>query len=224
MDKDWDTSTWIDAKTLPDEAWSEAWRAVDEPLRARLKTALAALCQVYAPAAPPSERQERIVRQGLVLTRTSRPLDWALVLFDGECSAAQVLAAAAPARLMGVPRVMAARIDGDFPDDVLCGLELAGVEEAYALSADEGARLAGHLFATGPGILLGVGDSNGLDKGLSAAPRDSVWQGRAPDGALPAGLHLGPGQEGVWGWPGLGPERFLSVSWALEAQEPKQEE
>ena len=175
--------TWIDARILPEEVWSRAWEAVGEPLRARLKTCLAALCQIYAPAAPPDLALSRTTRQGLTLCRTARPLDWVLVLFDGQCSAAQVLAAAAPARLMGVGRVLAGRVDGagGFPAGVLCGLELAGVEEVLDLDPGQAAELAGHLLSGGSGLVLGVGRSGELDAALRSVPPGRAWQGFAPE-------------------------------------------
>ena len=91
-------------------------------------------------------RDERFPRRGFRRTATDGPAPFALVAFPASLrSPARLAAALMPAILAGVPLTGAFCLGGEPTPEVLVTLELAGVEDAFALPAADFTRLTREL-------------------------------------------------------------------------------
>ena len=101
-------------------------------------------------------------RRGFRRTATDGPAPFALVAFPASLrSPARLAAALMPAILAGVPLTGAFCLGGEPTPEVLVTLELAGVEDAFALPAAEFTRLTGELPQCRVVLLHGL-DENAL--------------------------------------------------------------
>ena len=138
---------WLEAFRVPDGPRAAAYEGTPAHLRAAIKTALA-LHQAHAGEMDSRTcRDERFPRRGFRRMSTDGPAPFALVAFPASLRSPARLAAAAlmPAILAGVPLTGAFCLGGEPTPEALVTLELAGVEDAFALPAADFARLAGEL-------------------------------------------------------------------------------
>ena len=107
-------------------------------------------------------RDERFPRRGFRRTATDGPAPFALVAFPASLrSPARLAAALMPAILAGVPLTGAFCLGGEPTPEVLVTLELAGIEDAFALPAAEFTRLTRELPQCRVVLLHGL-DENAL--------------------------------------------------------------
>lgn len=137
---------WLEAFRVPDEPRAAAYEGTPAHLRAAIKTALA-LHQVHAGEMDSRTcRDERFPRRGFRRTATDGPAPFAMVAFPASLrSPARLAAALMPAILAGVPLTGAFCLGGEPTPEVLVTLELAGVEDAFALPAADFTRLTREL-------------------------------------------------------------------------------
>ena len=137
---------WLEAFRVPDEPRAAAYEDTPAHLRAAIKTALA-LQQAHAGEMDSRTcRDERFPRRGFRRTVTDGPAPFALVAFPASLrSPARLAAALMPAILAGVPLTGAFCLGGEPTPEVLVTLELAGVEDAFALPAADFTRLTREL-------------------------------------------------------------------------------
>lgn len=140
---------WLEARLVSDAAFGNAYDALAPEVRAHIKTAIARIAAVCGSPDALQNRSARFMRQGFQFYEATRPVDWAVVFWDGEYAGpTRILAALLPALLAGVPNVLACRVapknSESFPPAVLASLELAGQESAAELSPEEAVALAEH--------------------------------------------------------------------------------
>lgn len=148
---------WLEAFRVPDGPRAAAYEGTPAHLRAAIKTALA-LHQAHAGEMDSRTcRDERFPRRGFRRMSTDGPAPFALVAFPASLrSPARLAAALMPAILAGVPLTGAFCLGGEPTPEALVTLELAGVEDAFALPADDFARLAGELPRCRVALLHGL--------------------------------------------------------------------
>lgn len=151
---------WLEACRVPDGPRAAAYEDTPAHLRAAIKTALA-LHQTHAGEMDSqSGRDERFPRRGFRQTVTDGPAPFALVAFPALLrSPARLTAALMPAILAGVPLTGAFCLGGEPTPEVLVTLELAGVEDAFALPADDFVRLTDELPRCRVVLLHGLDDA-----------------------------------------------------------------
>lgn len=137
---------WLEDFRVPDGPRAAAYEGTPAHLRAAIKTALA-LHQAHAGETDSQTcRDERFPRRGFRRTSTDGPAPFALVAFPASLrSPARLAAALMPAILAGVPLTGAFCLGGEPTPEVLVTLELAGVEDAFALPSADFVRLTGEL-------------------------------------------------------------------------------
>ena len=125
---------------VPESAFDQAFDGLDPVNRAWIKKNIAQLHAMHACSSRLAGRVERDWSQGLWSRQERRPLERAAVCFPSSLLAnPRLLAAVLPPLAAGVRRCCAMRIgEAAAPWDplVLGGLELAGVEEVYALDEE----------------------------------------------------------------------------------------
>jgi len=189
--------SWLAACLVSDSELARAYETIAPELLAVCKHTLA-VHHVFFGEAPDWEEQSVLRSPHGFRTRVcSRPADWALVIFAADyASAPRLLAATMPALLARVPLVLCACTPGPARPELLCALELAGLEQIYTLDASQSLKLVRVLVAQ-PGqgrlVLLHQGSLSALrtvayDAGLPCweerrAPMLRIC-GSAPDAAL----------------------------------------
>ncbi len=126
---------WINEFALGDDLFARAYDAVPDHRRALLKTGIARLWEWYGPSRARARRKAVSWRAGFSSVEESAPADCAVVAFNGDLvSPARLLAAVVPAVTCGVDTVLPVRLGGDaWPEPVLAGLELAGLERVVQM-------------------------------------------------------------------------------------------
>lgn len=145
---------WLESHRIPDADFASAYDATPAPLRAHLKTAIAALHALHGET-PATTTHTRLPRAGFALTRHSEAAPWALVVVGPQHVAPpRLLGALLPALFDGVADVLVVQlVDGSnptMPAPLLVALELAGQEQAFALNGEALATLLHQLHATCP--------------------------------------------------------------------------
>lgn len=190
---------WLESHRIPDADFASAYDATPAPLRAHLKTAIAALHALHGET-PATTTHTRLPRAGFALTRHCEAAPWALVVVGPHYDAApRLLGALLPALFDGVADVLVVQLaDGansTMPAPLLVALELAGQEQVFALHGEALATLLHQLHATCPAgrvVLLGHDAATqhlhhaAMALGLQiwrevAAPRIGVAQGAQVD-------------------------------------------
>lgn len=146
--------SWLLDAALSDTPFAEAFDAVDDARRALLKTAIARLTTVYGASPVASGSERRNYSNGFTLNRFVRPAHCAFIVIDQHvASPAALLAALMPALLAGVPDVVVVRIVGkkatQWPDSLLCAMELAGQELAADLTMEDFRALLADMSGSG---------------------------------------------------------------------------
>ncbi len=144
---------WTESRLVPDEVFAAAYAALPGARRAWLKKTIAQVHTLAGPMRDPRETGLTEHRQGFVSRRESLPLADAVLFLDETCtSAAMAVAAAVPMLLSGVARPCAVRLGQGEPvaDEVLAGLELAGLETVFHLDEAAARKFMEH-FTSGPG-------------------------------------------------------------------------
>ncbi|WP_300717697.1 hypothetical protein [uncultured Desulfovibrio sp.] len=170
---------WLEGSRVPDAPRAAAYEATPAHLRAAVKTALALHHAHHGDTDVTACRDERFPRRGFRRTSAEGPAAHALVAFPASLrSPARLAAALMPAILAGVPLTGAFCIGGEPSPEVLVTLELAGVEDAFALAAGDFVRLTDELPRCRVVLL------HGLDR--AALPGRSRLPGRVwSEDALP---------------------------------------
>lgn len=153
---------WLESHRIPDADFASAYDATPAPLRAHLKTAIAALHALHGET-PATTTHTRLPRAGFALTRYCEAAPWALVVVGPHYDAApRLLGALLPALFDGVADVLVVQLaDGansTMPAPLLVALELAGQEQVFALHGEALATLLHQLHAANPAgrvVLLG---------------------------------------------------------------------
>ncbi len=128
----------IDSRRVPEALFGEAYEEVSPNPKALLKCGIQCAFAVLGREQSFSRTQSTDASAGICRDTVARPVDWTLLLVDGECRAAARLAAAALLpRLAGVEDVAAIAIGGPPPPTCLVSLELAGIEDFFVLTDDE---------------------------------------------------------------------------------------
>lgn len=153
---------WLEDFRVPDAPRAAAYEGTPAHLRAAIKTALALHQAHFGETDRHACRDERFPRRGFRRTFTEGPVPCALVAFPASLrSPARLAAALMPAILAGVPLTGAFCLDDEPSPEALVTLELAGVEDAFALSATDFARLTAELPGCRAALLHGL-DAEGL--------------------------------------------------------------
>ena len=150
---------WINEFAVGDELFAHAYEMVPGPRRALLKTCIARLFEWYGPSRVTAVRRAEEWRGGFASVQETLPADYAVILFGpGLMSSIRLLAAVVPALSCGVDNVLAVRLgSGEWPDSLLAGLELAGIEPVVEMDAERVKELLEELDGDGfRGIVLGV--------------------------------------------------------------------
>ncbi|SIN75663.1 hypothetical protein [Halodesulfovibrio marinisediminis] len=170
---------WLDAFVVEDERFGAAYDAVPDNRRAWLKTTIARLHVLYGTPQVMWGRQENHWRQGHISVAETRPVDWAVVVVDSSyASGVRLLAAAMMPLLSGVEDILV-MFSGEKPvaAECLAALELAGIEMAVQLDADNtsafmteisSAGTSGRVLALGNVARQAVHNVGVLGNGLSA--------------------------------------------------------
>lgn len=180
--------TWTRERLVHDEVFARAYSACPGERRAWIKKTIA---QVHALAAPMADSESRVLtshRQGFDSVRASVCLSAAVLFLDDTCTAASMAAAAAVPMLMsGVPHVCAVRVGESKPtaDDVLAGLELAGLETVFHLDEAAARTFMEALVEQGDVAVLfhGQGEALAMLRTAAgyAAPPLRIWSPFAVD-------------------------------------------
>lgn len=151
---------WLEDFRVPDGPRAAAYEGTPAHLRAAIKTALA-LHQAHAGETDSQTcRDERFPRRGFRRTSTDGPAPFALMAFPASLrSPARLAAALMPAILAGVPLTGAFCLGGEPTPEVLVTLELAGVEDAFALPSADFVRLTDDLSRCRVVLLHGLDEA-----------------------------------------------------------------
>ena len=169
---------WLEDFRVPDAPRAAAYEDTPAHLRAAIKTALALHQAHFGELDRRACRDEHFPRRGFRRVASESPAPWALVTFPASLrSPARLAAALMPAILAGVPLTGAFCLGGEPSPDVLVTLELAGVEDAFALSAPDFTRLTAELPGCRVVLLHGL-EADGLP-GRAALP-GRLWSEDAP--------------------------------------------
>lgn len=163
----------VESRLVADGAFAEAYGAVAPEERAVIKTGIARMAAVYGPAEARETHSVTASRDGFRLSTDSRPVPWAVIMWDGAYpGATRVLAALLPAMLAGVPEILACRVggDGEFPKPLLAAMELAGQELVADCSPEDAADIAALCGAADSGgRLVLLGRNAAFDRIVAAA-------------------------------------------------------
>ncbi|TVM35110.1 histidinol dehydrogenase [Oceanidesulfovibrio marinus] len=146
--------SWFLDAALSDTPFAEAFDAVGDSRRALLKTAIARLTTVYGASAIAFSSESQGYSNGFTLSRHVRPAHCAFIVIDEHfASPSALLAALMPALLAGVPDVAVVRIAGkkakQWPDSLLCAMELAGQELAVDVTMESFHTLLADMSGSG---------------------------------------------------------------------------
>ncbi|MBQ7607159.1 MAG: hypothetical protein IJU76_04230 [Desulfovibrionaceae bacterium] len=129
---------WLWEHRVPEARREEAYNAVQPNHKALIKRGIQCAFTFFGCEPSQSLTQITDANAGLRRVSAAQPADWALLLVDGEQSAAARLTAAAILpRLAGVLDVAAVSIGSPPPNASLVSLELAGIEDIFVLSEEE---------------------------------------------------------------------------------------
>jgi len=175
---------WLAACLVSDSELARAYEGTAPELLALCKHTLAVQHAFFGEA--PDWEEQSILRyaHGIRTRVSSRPADWALVIFDADyASAPRLLAAVMPALLARVPLVLCVCTPGPVRPELLCALELAGQEQIYVLEASQSLDLVRGLAAQ-PGqgrlVLLHRGALSALRTVADAAELPCWEERRVP--------------------------------------------
>ena len=130
--------SWLAACLVSDSEMARAYEGTAPELIALCKHTLAVQHAFFGEAPDWEEQRQLRYAQGFRTRVCNRPADWALVIFAADYeSAPRLLAAAMPALLARVPRVLCVCTPGPARPELLCALELAGLEHIYMLDASQ---------------------------------------------------------------------------------------
>lgn len=159
----------INELVVDDALFARAYQDIPAYRRALLKTGIARLYDWYGPVKATSGREVLRWRSGLDSVHDCEPVDFVVVVFDETLqSPARLLAAVVPAMACGVKNILAVRLgQGDWPQSVLVGLELAGQELVVDMTADALKGVLAEMGETGAtGVVLGVDMQQGTFRSL----------------------------------------------------------
>lgn len=150
---------WLQGCLVEDAAFLRAYEGLDSCLRSWLKLCIARIHGHYGQKNHAEECFSVRHASGMVSRTNSRPLHWALVLFDGAFVApARLLAALMPPILSGVEELAVVRAGvarQAWPAPLLAALELAGVEQVFQCGTRSIGPLLEHVAQCAePGIVL----------------------------------------------------------------------
>ncbi|WP_419783619.1 hypothetical protein [Maridesulfovibrio sp.] len=130
---------WLQDYQIEDGIFAEAYESILPAQRAWLKKTIAQVYGVNSPEAPSKTWNVNTWRGGFETEVVTAPLDWTLLLLDAKSvSPVRILAALAPALAAGVGNVLAVFCgDGEIPQSVLAGFELAGQEDVVKLPQEK---------------------------------------------------------------------------------------
>ena len=174
----------FEKRLVPEERFAEAYDSVSPALCALHKHALAAQYAMFGEM-PDEEYAYRVRRaEDLYVSRHTRPVDWALTVFEaGYGSAVRLLAALMPAVLARVPLTPVLCIGGEPLPEILCALEAAGREQVYALDGKQGPAFFQALCAgngLGRLVLLRSGGRPDAFRRAAEAAETACWEERRP--------------------------------------------
>ena len=164
----------IGESLVDDALFAAAYGESSDRERALMKTCIARLYDWYGPRKDMACEVSKGWRGGFASVARSAPVDFALVLFDGNfVSPARLLAALVPAVACGVPNVLAVRVDGggEWTGPLLTAMELAGQELVADMTTEGVSSLLGDLAETG---------ASGAVVDLTARPGLCAGSGRLP--------------------------------------------
>lgn len=159
----------INEFVVDDTLFARAYDTISDQHRALMKTGIARLFEWYGPARQTACRTAASWRGGFDSVDQSAPADYAVVVFDDTLqSPSRLLAAVVPALACGVKNILAIRQgDGEWPEAMLTGLELAGQEMVAAMTPEQAKELLLELDASGArGVVLGVELGRGVFRSL----------------------------------------------------------
>lgn len=180
---------WLQERHVRDRLFLQAYDRVPDRRRAQLKSCIARLHALLGQNA--ARFHARTVGHGLgfVAHTQSRPVSWCVILLGDMRSPLRVLAAALPPLLAGVEHIVVARLGpsrrrAPWPDAVLAGLELAGLETVADLANRSAAMLFRELIASGSSGVVLLPDAADAQLPaearlqLGAAPNVRFWRPR----------------------------------------------
>lgn len=145
-----DIPAWLEAFRPDDDLYAQAYENTPAPLRALLKTSMAFAFHRRGMKDGDGAYRVDCPRAGFSRREDVRPAAWTLaVTGPGFASPARFLAAAVPAIMAGVPRILAVSSE-PFAPAVITALELAGLEDSFVLDAEGLASLYEDLRAVSP--------------------------------------------------------------------------
>lgn len=170
-------------RLIPERDFADAYETTPAVLRALCKQAIAAQHTLFGEAPEKEEFFFARCAQGMHMRRRILPADWAFFAFDADyVSAPRLAAALMPALLARVPLTPVVCLGGRPRPELLCALELAGLDQAYALDADQGREVLRELDAAGRGrvVLLHRGRLDALGAAARAAGIPCLEERRPP--------------------------------------------
>ena len=188
-----DIPAWLEAFRPDDDLYAQAYENTPAPLRALLKTSMAFAFHRRGMKDGDGAYRVDCPRAGFSRREDVRPAAWTLaVTGPGFASPARFLAAAVPAIMAGVPRILAVSSE-TFAPAVITALELAGLEDSFVLDAEGLASLYEDLRAVSPdGRILFFPGPEGPDEAMKDLMHKAAADGTAAyrDKAAPRILSL----------------------------------
>lgn len=127
---------WLEKNRIGDNQLEEAYNCTPATWRAAIKTALALGAFHFGEMPEQANRQITNAQSGFSSSCVSSPATWACLVFDESCGAAHMTSAAILPILANVACI-AALIVGSPTHAFLCSMELAGIEDLFAISRKE---------------------------------------------------------------------------------------
>lgn len=155
---------WLETWRISDSLRQEAYESADSKARALLKTALALAAFHNQPAPSITYSSAIDERLGFWQASSSRPVDWALIVFDSSyAAAARLCMAAAMPALADVGNILAICVQAKPTPAALVALEMAGIGDLYQTSQSQLERfLIDNAETAGCVLLLHEGQLNGI--------------------------------------------------------------
>lgn len=175
---------WLQDRLMGEESFAEAYAKVPASERARLKACLAALFDWYGLRASRRDVRERSWGSGFQSLELEEPLEWCLIrVYPGDRSPPRLLAAVLPPVLARVEAVMvvAEAPDVAWSHGQLLALELAGIEQVFALTPEEGRRLDSDLASMpSRGAAIELGPERTASGRTESVPEPQAMMTRLP--------------------------------------------
>lgn len=167
---------WLDECRISSILSGNAYESTPAPFRAAIKTGIALTWFYFSPKAPRLDIQLENSHLGFSCRTITRPVDWTVIIFPPEFSAAARIAAAASlASVADVEVILAVCVAGEPTQPVLAALELCGIEDVFSLQAEKIPALLAEMEASnscGSIIILHDGQLASLAAVIaSACPR-----------------------------------------------------